>query len=200
MTVPRRSFVPRPIRFAGPDDAAGCLEIYGPIVVESPASFEIVVPDRDEMARRIAATTAIHPWLVWVADDGRVDGYAYAGVHRAREAYQWSTEVSVYVRPQAHRRGIATALYGALLACLRRQGYVNAYAGITLPNPASVAFHESMGFRPVGVYRGIGYKSGRWHDVGWWSLRLAEPAGTPSPPTPFPACRDELAALLAGGR
>ena len=123
------------------------------------------------------------PWLVW-EEDGRVLGYAYASGHRARAAYQWCVEVSVYVHPDARRGGIARRLYTELFERLREQGFYNAYAGITLPNPASVGFHEAMGFRPIGVYPKIGYKFGRWHDVGWWSLRLRDDDEEPAPPKP----------------
>ena len=190
--------MPLSIRLAHADDAAGCLEIYRPAVLTGAISFEITVPDLTEMEARIAGTLAAHPWLV--SDDaGGVTGYAYAGPHRSRGAYQWCAEVSVYVREDARRRGLASALYTAVFQCLRHQGYYNAYAGVTLPNPASVAFHESMGFIPVGVYRAIGYKFDRWHDVGWWSLRLGYGDAPPTPPIPLAACRDELAALLGGG-
>ncbi|HSN20141.1 MAG TPA: GNAT family N-acetyltransferase, partial [Usitatibacter sp.] len=84
-----------------------------------------------------------------------------------------------------HRRGIGGALYSELLAIVRRQGYYNAYGGITLPNAASVALHEAAGFRPLCVYRGVGFKMGRWHDVGWWHLRLADLPPDPAPPRPF---------------
>ena len=109
-------------------------------------------------------------------------GYAYASRHRDRAAYQWSIDVSVYVRADAHRRGIGRALYAALLRIVTAQGFYRAYAGITLPNASSVGLHEAMGFRPVGVYRAVGYKLGAWHDVGWWDLALA--AAGPAPPPP----------------
>jgi phosphinothricin acetyltransferase len=114
------------------------------------------------------------PWLV-AERDGGVTGYAYASPHRARAAYRWGADVSVYLDERERGRGSGRALYGALLPVLRDLGYTGAYAGITLPNPASVALHESMGFSLVGVYRRVGYKLGGWHDVGWWQLVLADP-------------------------
>jgi phosphinothricin acetyltransferase len=81
--------------------------------------------------------------------------------------------------------GIGRAIYNELIAILTRQGYANAYAGIALPNPASVAFHETMGFRRVGVYAEVGFKLGRWHDVGWWALRLADSPSGPAEPIPY---------------
>ena len=125
------------------------------------------------MQQRIAAALPKFPWLV-CGVDGRMAGYAYAGTHRARAAYQWSVDTSVYVDPAFHRRGIGTRLYTCLFQILAAQGYVRAYAGITLPNAGSVGLHEAMGFQSVGIYRGVGYKLGRWHDVGWWQLTLRE--------------------------
>jgi phosphinothricin acetyltransferase len=163
--------MPATIRLATTADAETIARIYGPHVAESPTSFEAEAPDAPEMARRIADTLATHAWLAF-EEDGRVGGYAYGSKHRARAAYQWSAEVSVYVDETCRRRRIGQALYTSLFRILAAQGYVNAYAGITLPNEASVALHESVGFVPVGVYRQIGYKRGRWHDVGWWQLAL----------------------------
>jgi phosphinothricin acetyltransferase len=114
--------------------------------------------------------------------DGAVAGYAYAGPHRSRAAYQWSTEVSVYVHPTFRRRGVARALYGKLFDVLSQLGYVSVYAGITLPNPASVGIHEAVGFEPVGVYRRAGFKHGAWHDVGWWQLHLRGDEVPTAPP------------------
>lgn len=168
------------IRLATPDDATTIAAIYAPFVTESATSFEIEPPDGSEMAARIAATLPRFPWLV--ADEGSVVvGYAYAGMHRKRAAYSWSVEVSAYVDAAARRRGVATRLYKTLLELLREQGFRIAYAGITLPNPASVGFHEAMGFTPLGVYRNVGWKFDQWHDVGWWEL----PLGDNSPPTPI---------------
>ena len=169
------------IRMATPADVGPILEVYGPIVAETAISFENEVPAADAMCGRIAETTAALPWLVPECD-GRIDGYAYAAPHRARAAYAWSVDVSIYLRASARGRGIGRGLYRALFRVLRRLGYWNAYAGITLPNPASVALHESLGFEPVGIYRGVGYKFGVWHDVGHWHLALGERPARPAPP------------------
>jgi len=182
------------IRLANPADAPACLAIYRPSVEESVASFELEPPGETEFARRIAATLETCPWLVSV-ENASISGYAYAGHHRQRHAYQWCAEVSAYVDTNLQGRGVGRGLYSALFECLRFQGFVNAYAGITLPNSASVAFHESMGFEPVGVYHGIGYKFGNWHDVGWWELRLGA-VDNPAPPRPLKLCRAEVAALI----
>ena len=169
------------IRLATPADAPGIHAIYEPVVRDTAISFELEVPDVEAMATRIAATLEMHPWLVW-EEGGRIAGYVYGSRHRERAAYQWSAEVTAYVHPDFHRRGIGGALYRVLIALLRAQGFCNAYAGITLPNAASVALHESMGFTPLAVYRGVGYKLGRWHDVGLWQQRLAELPAAPRPP------------------
>lgn len=169
------------IRLATATDAAAICAIYRPIVETTVISFETEPPGETEMRRRIRETLHTHPWLV-AEHGGEVIGYAYAGPHRSRAAYQWSAEVSVYVHPAHQRQGHAGRLYRALLSTLRLQGFLNAYAGIALPNPASVRLHESLGFRPVGVYERIGFKAGMWHDVGWWQLRLQEVEEEPAPP------------------
>lgn len=171
------------IRAADPDrDARPCAAIYAPSVQGSAISFEDVAPDAAEMSARIAATRVDRPWLV-AELDGTVAGYAYASRHRERAAYRWASDVSVYVSDAHRRRGVARALYRALLERLAGQGMRIACAGIALPNPASVALHESLGFRPVGVYRSIGFKLGRWWDVGWWQLALGPADADDRPPT-----------------
>ena len=172
------------IRTAAASDAPAIRTIYGPFVSDSATSFETVVPDVAEMERRIQEQADRYPWLVFERD-GRVLGYAYASPHRARAAYQWSAEVSVYVDPRAHRSGLGRALYMALFDLLRRQHYVNAFAGITLPNPSSVGLHDAMGFTPIGVFRQIGFKFDRWHDVAWLQLRLREDPRPVSSPLPL---------------
>ncbi len=168
------------VRSADPElDAAACAAIYAPHVDPGPASFEAAPPDAAEMARRIAGTVAPYDWLV-THRDGVVAGYAYSGPHRAREAYRWSAEVSVYVDGRFHRRGVGRELYAGLLERLRAAGVRNALAGITLPNDASVGLHEGLGFALVGVYRNVGFKAGAWRDVGWWQLDLRPDAPTPS--------------------
>lgn len=189
------------LRLAHPDDADGVSAIYGPVVETSPTTFELEVPPVGEMRRRIEETLPRWPWLV-AADVAGVAGYAYATRHRERGAYQWSADVSVYIAPARHRRGIGRALYTALLEILVLQGYCNAYAGITLPNAGSVGLHETMGFRHLGVYRGVGFKLGRWHDVGWWHLPLRPAPTQPEPPSPLGTVAGTLGyeAALARGR
>lgn len=169
------------IRLASEDDAAHIQAIYAPIVRDTIISFETVVPTVDEMRARIRSTLERQPWLVLTQGDALL-GYAYASQHRARIGYQWSVDVSAYVHPEARRIGVARALYTSLLNILIIQGFFNAYAGIALPNPASVGLHEALGFQPVGVYHGVGYKLGAWHDVGWWHLRLCPLMDAPAAP------------------
>ena len=166
------------IRLAEPRDADAVAAIYEPNITKGVASFELVPPDAEEMARRMAATLATHPWLV-CEHESRVIGYVYASQHNPRTAYQWSTNVTVYIDPAFHRRNVGRALYVSLFALLRLQGFYNAYGGITLPNAGSVGLHEALGFALVGIYRDVGYKFGRWHDVGWWGLDLQEKPATP---------------------
>ena len=175
------------IRLAAPADAAAMLAIYAPIVRDTVISFELEPPTVMEMRERIEGVWPRWPWLV-CESAGELLGYAYASQHRTRAAYQWSVDASVYVRADARRGGVARALYTSLFGILDLQGYRNAYAGITLPNAASVDFHEALGFEPVGVYRDVGYKLGAWRDVGWWARSLGEHGSDPSPPL-------ELAAL-----
>jgi L-amino acid N-acyltransferase YncA len=163
------------IRHADPTrDGAACASIYAPFVTDSFVSFEEQPPDGEEFARRIELGSRSYPWLVAEAD-GAVIGYAYACAHRERAAYRWAADVAVYVDQCARRQGVGRALYEALMALLARQGVQTACAGIALPNDASVGLHEALGFRPVGVYRRIGFKQGSWRDVGWWQLELIAP-------------------------
>ena len=159
------------IRSATAADAPAILSIYAPIVRDTIISFETEVPTVQEMADRIATTLKTHPYLV-AEVDGSVTGYAYASQHRARSAYKWSVDVTVYVASERRRSGVARALYGRLLPILAERHFHAAFAGIALPNPASVGLHEAMGFAPVGIYREVGFKFGRWCDVGWWQRLL----------------------------
>jgi L-amino acid N-acyltransferase YncA len=187
------------LRFATAADAAAVAAIYAPYVRDTAISFEVDPPAADEMRARIADVQQRHAWLV-ACRGNDVVGYAYAGAHRTRAAYRWSVDTAVYLERGSHRRGIARRLYATLFALLVRQGYVNAYAGITLPNPASVGFHEAMGFAPLGVYRGVGYKKGAWYDVGWWSRRLRDCAGDPGEPLALGELDpDAVGAVLASG-
>jgi phosphinothricin acetyltransferase len=169
------------IRFAEPEDAADIVAVYGPYCDGSVISFELAAPTVEQMRERIDRITQQFPWLVCEID-GRVAGYVYACPHRERAAYRWAVDVAVYIAPKHHRRGIGQALYSVLLHILREQGYVKAYAGVTLPNPGSVGLHEAAGFRPLAVYCGVGYKFGKWLDVGWWELDLRPQSENPQEP------------------
>ncbi|MES2386777.1 MAG: arsinothricin resistance N-acetyltransferase ArsN1 family B [Bacteroidota bacterium] len=166
------------IRNARPEDAEAFCAIYAPYVINSAVSFETEAPDEEEMRRRMAKNMEKYPWLV--ADiNGEVAGYAYASAHRDRAAYGWSVETSVYVSERFKRRGIGLTLYKELIARLRKIGVVNLYGIITLPNVASTSLHEAAGFRPLIIFPEIGYKLGKWHNVGWWEMRLNENADNP---------------------
>ncbi len=173
------------IRITTPADAEAIAAIYAPVVRDTAISFEHEPPSADDMRARIASTLVRLPWLVSLDGDDRVDGYAYAGRHRERAAYQWSVDVTAYVREDARGRGIGKRLYARLFDELVRLGYFQAFAGIALPNAASVALHESLGFEPLGVYRKVGFKRGAWRDVGWWQKELQAPAIAPAAPLPF---------------
>src|SRR3954470_4844369 len=177
------------IRMADRRDADDIAAIYRPYVTNAATSFEIEAPDAGEMAARIDAVLARMPWLVCAAPGGETIGYAYASRHHERAAYQWSVDVAVYIQAGHHRRGVGRALYETLFQLLRLQGFYAAHAGITLPNAASVGLHESLGFRPVGVYPAVGWKRGGWHDVGWWHLPLQDRPATPAAPLSLAAAQ-----------
>ncbi|MFL5489691.1 MAG: GNAT family N-acetyltransferase [Gemmatimonadaceae bacterium] len=189
------------IRVAGIDDAAGIADVYAPAVLERSTSFELEPPTPDEFASRISTVLEKFPWLV-CESAGECIGYAYATAHRDRAAYRWSVDTAVYVSDRAHRRGVGTALYVSLFGILSRQGYRNAYAGITLPNPASEGMHLRAGFALVGIYKHVGYKFGAWHDVAWFERSILPPEKDPREPVPFTEMRDsaEVAAALAKGQ
>ncbi|MBA3234167.1 MAG: N-acetyltransferase [Propionibacteriales bacterium] len=171
------------VRSATRADAAAIQAIYTPVVVDSAISFEEAPPDEEEIVRRMLSEPRL-PWLV--ATQGQaVVGYAYASIHRARRAYRWSADCSIYLREQEWGRGTGRRLYQQLFAELRGLGYVSVFAGIALPNDASVGIHEAMGFVPVGAFQQVGFKHGSWHDVGWWQLGLTPPSSTPREPRPW---------------
>jgi L-amino acid N-acyltransferase YncA len=171
------------LRLAEIADAAAIQAIYAPIVRDTIISFELEVPTIAEVAQRITKTLPQHPWLV-ATEHETVVGYAYASRHRERAAYQWAVDVSCYVHPDRRGQGLGRGLYTELFRRLVNQGYYHTFAGIALPNTASVALHEAMGMRPLGVYRQVGYKLGAWHDVGWWQGELQPLSEVPQPPRP----------------
>jgi L-amino acid N-acyltransferase YncA len=169
------------IRDATEGDAAACAAIYAPYVTDTAISFETEPPPPEEMARRIAAAQRTHAWLV-LEEDGRVVGYAYGIPWRARAAYRWACEVSVYLERGRRRTGAGRVLYEALLPRLAARGYRTALAGMTLPNEASVGLHRALGFEPVGTFRRVGYKHGAWHDVAWAQIVLTDGDEPPAEP------------------
>jgi phosphinothricin acetyltransferase len=177
------------IRIADPRrDASAVAAIYAPVVRDSVISFELLPPDTDEMHGRMEHILAWAPWLVATIDD-EVVGYAYAARHRERAAYRWSVDLSAYVGEAWRGRGVGRALYDTLLDRLREQGFVNAYAGVTEPNPASIALHRAVGMEVIGTFDRVGWKFGAWHGVTWLGMRLAEPVGEPVEPVAFPDYR-----------
>jgi L-amino acid N-acyltransferase YncA len=164
------------IRPATAADAAGCAAVYAPYVTDSAISFETTPPTAAELVQRIRDA---HLWLV-AEEDGAIAGYAYGSRHREREAYSWAADVAVYLDGGRRGRGLGRRLYSALFEGLRDRGLCVLCAGVTLPNSASEALHASMGFTEVGVYRRIGFKFGRWHDVRWYQLELRPVSYLPS--------------------
>ncbi len=159
------------IRAARESDAAAIAAIYAPEVLEGIATFELDPPLGPEIARRMAAGEAF-PWLVW-DEAGAVLGYAYASAYRSRAAHDRTVETTVYVARKAQGRGVGRALYGALLDRLTAAGFTQALGVISLPNEASVALHEALGFRQVARLERVGCKFDRWLDVGYWQRELA---------------------------
>lgn len=172
------------IRLAAETDAGAIQAIYAPYVLETVISFEQEPPDTATMRERIRKTTETHPWLV-CEHNGEIVGYAYASKHRERHAYQWSVDVTAYVQRGFHRSGIGRGLYTSLFPLLCLQGYFSAFAGIALPNDASIGMHKAVGFEPIGVYPNVGYKFGKWHNVAWLGLALQPPTDSPTSPRPL---------------
>jgi L-amino acid N-acyltransferase YncA len=188
------------IRLATEEDAGQIRDIYAPVCLHTPISFEEAPPDEVEIRQRIRKISARFPWVV-CERGGEVLGYVYGGTHRERAAYRWSVEVTAYVHQDYHRKGIGRALYTSLFRLLVLQGFYNAFAGITLPNPGSVGLHEALGFRSIGLYTAIGFKLGRWHDVGWYQLDLQPRPAVPPEPRDIHVIRSAIgwdAALCAG--
>jgi len=169
------------IRLATIEDGKQVLEIYSNYVINTATSFETDVPSEQEMQSRIASCLQKYPWIVCVINE-RIAGYVYASKHREREAYQWSCESSVYVDDDFQGRGIGKKLYQLLFQILKLQGFRNLYAGITMPNEASINLHEKCGFKHFATYENIGYKLGKWHTVKWWKLQINNYDLNPPPP------------------
>jgi phosphinothricin acetyltransferase len=170
------------IRLATKDDAAAVAAIYRPYVEDTRISFEEEAPDAAEIARRMA--NPLHPWLI-VEEGGHILGFASTSPMRSRHAYRWSIETGIYLDAAAQGRGLGRQLLTAHLDLLTQQGFVTVVAGIALPNEASVAVHEKLGFTLSGIERGVGFKHGEWVDVGRWQRDLASRTPAPQEPAPY---------------
>lgn len=185
------------LRLVTLQDTEELLQIYAPYITDTAVSFEYEVPSVDAYRARIEEICAHYPYLV-LEEDGRLLGYAYAHRQMDRAAYQWNTELSVYLRPEVTGRGLGTALYSALLELLRLQGFKTAYGCVAIPNVASEALHEKLGFHPAGVWSLTGYKNGQWQNVGWFEKQLAPYDPDPVPPTPITQMpEDAIRAVLS---
>ncbi len=169
------------IRLATPEDSEALLDIYAPFVKNTVITFEYEAPTQDEFSSRITDISRKYPWLVCEMG-GRIVGYAYASKFSERAAYDWSVDASVYVHPDFHGKKIGTALYGCLFELLKLQGFYNVYAVITGANQGSLNFHQSLGFRPEGLYPHVGYKFNQWQDVQWLALTIKDHREPPQKP------------------
>lgn len=170
---------PSTIRLASARDAEAIHGIYAPIVRDTVISFEWEAPTVAELSGRIEKVLADgYPWLI-AETAGSVSGYAYASSFRTRAAYSWTAEVSVYVHPEHHRRGVGRAVYSGLLRLLELQGFRSAYGVATTPNPGSEGLHRRLGFEQVGRFPRVGYKFGAWHDVICWRIALGSQDDAP---------------------
>jgi len=179
------------IRTARDSDAESILKIYAPYIENTSYTFETETPTIDSFGERITSYLQNWPWLVCEIE-GVIAGYAYGSRHRERTAYQWSVECSVYVHDDFFRKGVAKALYLALIGILKLQGFRNLYAVINLPNDRSVNFHERMGFEYFATYKNVGYKLGKWKNVGWWQLQLNNYTDEPAPPIKFSEMNQQI--------
>lgn len=160
------------IRDAGVHDAADVALIYNHYVTRTTATFETEIVHPAVMADRIKQCQISGlPWLLAV-HGGSLLGYAYAVPWKPRQAYRHSCETTIYLDPGRVGRGIGRQLYQALLERLRQGGCHTAIGGIALPNQASIALHEALGFEKTAHFREVGYKHGRWVDVGYWQTLL----------------------------
>ena len=158
------------IRFATTADIPAMLEIYGPYILNTTYTFEYTVPTVEEFTERFLNITSQCPWLVW-EENGSVLGYAYGSLPFERAAYAWCSEVSIYLAPTVHRRGIGRRLYAAVEKILWLQGYQVIYALITTENKGSLAFHEKLGYRRFAEFPDCGLKFGRWLGIVWMEKR-----------------------------
>lgn len=171
------------IRFATPADSPALLKIYGQYI-ETPVTFEYVLPTEQEFAGRIAGISQAYPYLV-CEENNKITGYAYACRHLERAAYQWNAELSVYLDRSFTSRGLGKKLCRILIDILKSQGVRTVYGGVVAPNAKSEALHKALGFEAAGVYRNMGYKCGKWHDVIWFAKQIAPYDSNPQAVTPI---------------
>ena len=179
------------IRTATPDDAAALLAIYAPYVTGTAITFEYDVPSLEEFRGRIANTLKKYPYLV-AEKDGTVVGYAYAGAFKARAAYSWAVELSIYLSPGAKGLGMGRKLYAALEESLKKMGVTNLYACIAFPETDdeyltrnSVDFHAHLGFTLIGHFHKCGFKFRRWYDMVWMEKLIGDHIPDQPEVTPF---------------
>lgn len=164
------------IRLASQADLPAILDISNWAAINTPANFAVEPETLEAWQRDWEQTHRMYPWFV-AEDGGRVVGFAKASPWKGRCAYHWTAESTVYIHPDHHGRGAGKRLYMKLIETLRAQGYHTVLGGITVPNPASVRLHESLGYKRVALLERVGWKFGKWHDVGYWELAL-RPGGT----------------------
>jgi phosphinothricin acetyltransferase len=157
------------LRNVGPEDASQICEIYNYYVQNTIITFEESLVSEDDMKSRIVQSLKKYPWIVYEKNN-LILGYAYASEWKSRCAYKHSVETTVYLQQDAKRNGIGTLLYKNLMEQLGRNNVHAAIAGIALPNDASIALHEKLGFKKIGLFKEVGYKFGNWIDVGYWEL------------------------------
>ena len=196
------------VRDAKIEDAARILEIYAYYVEYTVISFEWDVPSLEEFENRMRDIMKKYPYLV-IEQDGKIEGYAYAHAFVGRAAYDWSSELTIYLDPNARKGGLGRRLYEELADRLKKMGILNLYACIGEPQGEgdeyltdnSIRFHEYLGFRRIGVFTRSGYKFGRWYDMSWAEKLLCDPPETPAPVIPFPQLDKALVAeiLLRAG-
>lgn len=154
------------IRTVKLSDAQAILDIYAPYITNTTVTFEYQVPSLEAFTKRIDTISKEYPYLVW-EEDGKILGYAYGSKYAEREAYRFSTDLSIYLCPDSHGKKIGTQLYSILLDLLQKEGYRTLYAVISHPNLPSEGFHKALGFEEFALFKKTGYKFGKWIDVLW---------------------------------
>jgi phosphinothricin acetyltransferase len=182
---------PLSIRLATERDASEILAIYAPYVTGTAVTFEYAVPSLEEFTRRILHTLLRYPYLV-ACSGGFIVGYAYASPFHERPAYAWAAETSIYVSMESRGHGIGRQLYALFEKMLQQQNILNLNACIAYPNPASIAFHERLGYQTVAHFHNCGYKMGRWYDMIWMEKFIGEHLPDPPQVVPFSALPNQL--------